>query len=218
LLSFVKKFEVLKNLILILLLSFGISFVVQSQEFGSNIIGTEKSEFQKETKGFNPDVSVSLGTSFTSFGSGYNMFGTFIMPEIEMPVSKKFSVRAGFGYSSLFLSNPEQSGNIFQQENHQVGTVYVSGLYYINPKLSIAGTAYKTFNLAPIKNELNPHALDFTNEGINVNVDYKVTDHFRINAGFSYQKRSPYFNYYPETNVFGQSPYYNNGFYRGIGF
>jgi hypothetical protein len=190
---------------------FGFSFTALSQEFGSNVIGVEKSGYQKESKGFNPNVSVSLGTSFTSFAPGFNMFGTFIMPEFELPVSKKFSVSAGFGYSRFFISNPEQSGNLFQQENHQLGIAYISGLYHVNSKLSIAGTASKTFELAPVKNELNPHALDFSNEGVRVNIDYKVTDHFRINAGFSYQKGNPYF-YYPEGNIFNPSPFFNNDF------
>jgi len=214
--NFVKSF-VLKNLVCFIIISFVVSTTTYAQEFGSNVLGTENSNVKKESVGFNPNVSVSLGSSFASFGMGYNMFGTFVMPEFEMPVSKKLSVKVGLGYSNLFLSSPEQTGNIFQQDNQQYGTVYVSGLYHVNSRLIITGTAFKTFSLAPVKNEINPRALDFSNEGIQINVDYKVTDNFRINAGFSYQKKSPY-NYYYKPGGFNMnpSPFYNYGPFQGF--
>ncbi len=204
-------------IIYILLLGFSVS-LVQSQEFGSNVVGVEKEKPTNLENTFKPDISVSLGTSFSSFGPGFNTFGTYIMPEITMPLSKKFSVRAGIGYSTMFVSTPESTGSIFGQNNLQYGTVYVSGLYHVNPKLTIAGTAFKTFDLAPQNNEINPQSLDFSNEGFIIDVEYKVTENFRINAGFSYQKQNPY-NYYYNPGGFNMhpSPFRNNGFGSGFG-
>lgn len=191
-----------------------------SQEFGSNAINSADDEvtIAKANEGFKPDVSVTLGSSFMSFGQGYNSFGTFVMPEITFPVTKKFSVQAGIGYSTMFYNSPNQSGNIFSNNMNQYGLIYVSGIYQVNEKLSVAGTAYKTFDLNPKQGEVNPQALDFSNEGVNVNIDYKVNERLRINAGFSYQKsNSPFYNQmYPGAFNNGLSPFSNGMF--GPGF
>lgn len=204
-------------IIYILLLGFSVS-LVQSQEFGSNVVGVEKENTTSLENTFKPDISVSLGTSFSSFGPGFNIFGTYIMPEITMPLSKKFSFRAGIGYSTMFVNTSEGTGSIFGQNNLQYGTVYVSGLYHVNPKLTIAGTAFKTFDLAPQNNEINPQSLDFSNEGFIIDVEYKVTENFRINAGFSYQKQNPY-NYYYNPGGFNMhpTPFGQSGFGAGFG-
>jgi len=142
-------------------------------------------------KGFNPHVSVTLGTSFGSFYPGFNSFGTYIMPEITAPVTNKFSVGVGMGYSSLFNSYPgEQS--LFGSTPQQYGSVYVKGIYQLNEHVTISAMGYKTFNLQPSlqKETINPHALDLNNEGVMINLNYKVSDKFEINAAFSYDKRN----------------------------
>ena len=201
--------------IFMLLLSF---ISLSAQEFGSNAINApiEEKPIVVKKQGFNPDidVSVSLGTSFSSFGPGMNMFGTYVMPEFTIPVSKKFAVRAGIGYSTMFYSTPGGEGNIFSQNNLQYGHVYVSGIYQVNEKLIITGTAYKTFDLAPRpEDQFNPHAFDFSNQGVNVNIDYKVSDRVRFNVGISYQKQNGYNNMYNPGgfNNFG-SPFNHGGF------
>jgi hypothetical protein len=200
---------------IILLLGF---ISLSAQEFGSNVINTpiEEKPVVVKKQGFNPDidVSVSLGTSFSSFGPGMNMFGTYVMPEFTIPVSKKFAVRAGIGYSTIFYSSPANEGNIFSQNNAQYGHIYVTGIYHVNEKLTISGTAYKTFDLATRpEDQFNPHAFDFSNQGVNVNIDYKVSDRVRFNVGVSYQKQSPYNNMYNRGgfNNFG-SPFNQGGF------
>jgi hypothetical protein len=203
---------------------------LSAQEFGSNLINApvEEKPIVEQKKGFNPDIDVSLtlGTSFSSFRPGMNMFGTYVMPEFRLPVSKKFAIQAGIGYSSMFYSSPGNEGTIFEQNNIHYGLIYVSGIYAVNPKLTIAGTAWKTFNLnQQPENSINPRALDFSSEGVAVNVDYKVTERFRVNVGFSYRKYNSY-NYlgYPGMNGypggFGgirPSPFGNSGFGGGFG-
>ena len=200
-------------------------FSAGAQEFGSNAINApfEEKPIVEQKKGFNPDidVSVSLGTTFSSFGPGYNMFGTYVMPEFTVPINKKFAIRAGIGYSNMFYSTPGNEGTLFEQNNMHYGSVYISGIYSVNEKLTIAGTAYKTFDLAARpEDQLNPRALDFSNEGIAVNVDYKISDNVRFNIGFSYQKQSGYGNMYNQGGYGGfpmsGSPF-NTGFGRGFG-
>ena len=196
---------------------------VYAQQFGSNIKEV-KSDSTTNTQdeghqGFKPDVQVTMGTSFSSFGPGFNTLGTYIAPEISLPVNNKFSIQVGMGYSSLFFNQPGETtiGNT----NSQYGSLYVSGTYLINDKLSIRGTGYKTFLLNPPPAENTPGTPDFSNQGVAFDVDYKVSDHFHINASFQYRQQNyPQFYYgYPSPGYgapmnpvtpfggFGRSPF-----------
>lgn len=206
-------------LIAVILILSGLNTSTNAQQFGSNLkengqIVTDNSS----KKGFTPDVRVSLGSSFSSFGPGFNSFGTFIAPEISFPVNKKFSFQAGIGYSSIFYQAPEQ--NLFGGTPASYGSVYLSGTYQVNDKLSIRGTGYKTMLLNPVpgKDNQNPAAMDFSNQGVILDLNYKVSDHFHINASFEYREQNyPGFYYYDRgmSNPFG-SPFRNPAF--GTGF
>jgi hypothetical protein len=202
-----------KHIIILFILSLLVTGL-NGQEFGSNAKSSieEESVHFKQREGFKPEVTVSLGTSFTSFGPGYNMFGNWIMPEFTVPVSKKFSVRAGIGYSNMYFSTPNSEGTLFQQNNNlQMGTVYVSGIYSVNNKLTIYGTAYKTFDLKPVaQNEINPRALDLSEEGVMLNLDYKVNENFRFNVGISYQRQNPYNYMYAPGGFYGSPSLFGN--------
>jgi hypothetical protein len=163
---------------------------------------------KKPAKGFDPKVNLSVGSYFSSYGFGYNTFGTYVMPEITLPVNKNFAVRAGFGYTSLF-TNYGSEGSVFNNSPQHYGTVYVEGIYKVNEKITVSAAGYKTFNLQPLpqKEKINPRALDMSNEGVNVNINYKVNDRFQINAGFSYDK-----GYYNPYNMFGTPGIMNGGF------
>ena len=184
-----------------------------AQEFGSNVKQEGKVTLQAEQEGFKPDVRVSMGTSFSSFGPGFNSFGTYIAPEISMPVTNKFSIEVGLGYSSMFFSSPGEA--MFSQNNSQYGSIYVSGTYQVNEKLTIRGTGYKTFLLNPNNfNETgNANFYDFSNQGVRLDMDYKVSDEFRIGISFEYREQN-YPNFYPYNpggmNGFGDSPFQRN--------
>ncbi len=155
--------------------------------------------------GFKPDISVSLSSSFTSFGQGVNTFGTSIFPSISFPVSDKFSISTGIGYSSLFLGN----GSPFNSQQSSYGHVFVSGAYKLNEKITVRGTGYKTFLLNPASPsfESNSSYMDFSSQGVIMDVEYKVTDNFRINVGFEYRQQN-YPTYGPGINTI--NPIMNN--------
>ncbi len=205
---------------LLTLLLFG-STVLCAQEFGSNVKQEGKVTLQAEQQGFKPDVRVTLGTSFSSFGPGFNSFGTYVAPEISMPITKKFSVEVGIGYSSMFFSTPGEA--LFSQNNAQYGNIYVSGTYRVNEKLTIRGTGYKTFLLNPeqFNQNSNPAYYDFSNQGVILDLDYKVSDEFRIGVTFEYREQN-YPGFYPYNtggfnNGYGHSPFYGNPAF-GTGF
>ncbi len=198
----------------------GLSGSLFSQEFGSNVKQDGQVVLQAEQQGFKPDVRVSMGTSFSSFGSGFNSFGTYIAPEISMPVTKKFSVQVGLGYSSMFLNTPGET--MLSQNNSQYGSIYISGTYQVNEKLTIRGTGYKTFLLNPnnFTENGNSNFYDFSNQGVRLDMDYKVSDEFRIGISFEYREQN-YPNFYPYNyngmNGFGDSPFQRNPAF-GSGF
>lgn len=212
------QFTKITFIILLALLIGGIA-KLNAQEFGSNVKQEDKVTLQTEQHGFKPDVRVSLGTSFSTFGPGFNTFGTYIAPEISFPVYKKFSMQVGLGYSSLFFGQSGES--MFGTNPSQYGSLYVSGTYQINEKLTIRGTGYKTFLLNPTPQEetVNPGAMDFSNQGLILDIDYKVSEHFRINASFEYRKQNypAYYFGYPQ-NGFGAPNNFNSDFGAFGGF
>jgi hypothetical protein len=166
------------------------------------------------TKTSNPQLSASLSTSFTSFGSGVNLIGTSFMPQITFPMTEKFSISTGIGYSTFFIGDGTK--NLFQSNQSQYGHVFVSGNYLLSDKISLRGTAYKTFRLdSPSPNiESGFTAYNFSSQGIIMDVEYKVSDNFRINVGFEYREQNyPMFgpgfnnNFNNSSHMGGLSPY-----------
>jgi hypothetical protein len=177
---------------------------MQAQVFGQN---TKNIPANSKTT-FKPDVRLSLGSSFSTFYPGMNGFSTWVAPEISMSINKKWTVAAGIAYTNFMTTGtPEIAGYGNSIQNY--GSVYVKGRYQVNNKLSITGMAYKTFNLSPQKpnDKVNPRAIDFSNSGAMISVDYKVSDHFKINAAFSMEKR----HYNPfDPYGYGYSPFGGN--------
>ncbi len=165
------------------LLMSGLSLQAQTNLSGNNT----NDSFLNNSK---PKLSVSLSSSFSSFGPGYNTFGTSVMPEITFPVSSKFAVSAGIGYSTFFMGNRDEG--MFISNPSSYGHVFVSGSYLLNEKITLRGTAYKTFMLDPSNpgNEPASPAYDYSSQGIIMDVEYKVTDNFRINVGFEYREQN----------------------------
>lgn len=203
----------------ILFLAFICSILIQFDSFGQTFGSNVKTDSEEQTdiklqeqQGFKPDVKVSLGTSFTSYAPGYNSFGTFIAPEISMPVTKKIELSFGMGYSSMFYSIPGESS--FGSSPSSYGSIYVSGTYHVNEKLSIRGTAYKTFLLNPqnFSENTNNNYFDFSSQGAILDLEYRVTDNFRINASFEYREQN-YPNYFGNPqNSFGSPNSFNSSF------
>ena len=179
---------------------------VLAQTFGQDAKGSAP----QSTTAFKPDFQLSMGTSFSTFYPGMNSFSTWVAPEISMPVNKKWTISAGVAYTNfLTTGTPEITG--FGNTVQNYGSVYIKGRYQANDKLSITAAGYKTFNLSPQKPEdkVNPRAIDFSNSGAMISVDYKVNDHFRINAAFSMEKR-----HYNPFDPYGYGyPNYGGGYY-----
>lgn len=217
-----KKFKIVFIILSSILI--GLSSGSFAQEFGTNVKQQEgKVTLEKENEGFKPDVRVSLGTSFSSFGPGFNSFGTYVAPEISMPVTNKFSLQLGLGYSNMYFNSPGET--MFAGNNSQYGSIYVSGTYLVNEKLRLRGTAYKTFlmNPPPPGEQANPYMSDFSNQGFILDMDYNVTDDFSIGISIEYREQNypAFYPYGPNrmngfdgygSSPFQSDPFFNNGF------
>lgn len=205
-----------KNYLLLALMVF-IAFSSFAQQFGSNSIGSELNltteKVLTKKKSFVPDVSIAFGSSFSTFGKGFNAFGNFISPEFTFPINKKLAVKAGLAYSTLYYPNFGLENSSNSRTFDQYGSVYISGIYQLTEKLIVAGTAFKSFPLSEQSPQANPRALDFSNEGIILDMNYKLSDKVSVSAGFKYQKHNSY-NYYNNFggyNSFG-APFNNSLF------
>jgi predicted porin len=152
-----------------------------------------------------PSCSLKMGSQFATGMNGNSIFGTSISPSVIFPVKPKFSIEAGISYQSLFLNSRNSESTQSGSNHFSLGSVYVSGLYELNPKVTLRGTAWKQFDLSSSK--LNPRAIDFEAEGINIGVQYQVTEKFRVEASFEYSNGNHPCSYqFPGTNSFGSFP------------
>lgn len=159
-------------------------------------------------------VGVQAGTEFmatSGYGSG---FSTFLSPTLTYPVSTRFLVSGGISVVNTSLNgyrpwySPETnsfSGNITQT------TLWVSGQYLLNDRLTLTGTAWKTIDFTG--NHSGNYPVYKTNpEGAFFKVGYKVTDNFHIEAGFGYSQGSHGYYYgYPTRGLgsYGFDPFFN---------
>ncbi len=153
------------------------------------------------TRKFN--VHLSLGSQFSSwigYGSGLS---TFVTPTFTYDVNKRLQLQGGislvttnyFGVRPFFSESngPTSSGNFTS------ALLFVSGTYLLNNNIRISGSAFKEF---PVSGDPLPYSpfQPYSNDGahgIRMDINYKVGEHFQIQAGFGYSKGvNPYYSPY----------------------
>jgi hypothetical protein len=169
-------------LVLILTTVFSASAQVSSNgnQSGNSFLGNSK-----------PKLNMSLSSSFSSYGNGLTVIGTSVLPQITFPISDKFSLKAGIGYSTLFFGGDNQS--MYSSAPTSYGHLFVSGDYIVNEKITLRGTAYKTFSLGSnpmVAGENESVINDFSSQGFIMDIEYKVTENFRVNVGVEYRQQN----------------------------
>lgn len=156
--------------------------------------------------------SLVSGAGFSTFGRSGSMFDTWVAPSFTQPLSKKFSLSAGaiIG-NTTFTGMPvfNHEGNISSfSGNLTTFTLFTSGTYQMNDRLTISGSAYKTINPA-FNNRLNPESLRMEAQGVSVGVGYKIGENMHIGAEIRMQQGNSNF-YSPFSNP--ASPFGTNRF------
>jgi len=158
-----------------------------------------------------PEFHVSVGMEFST-ASGYGSgFTQYIVPTVSYPLGKKFIISGGiaFANTNYFNARPLYSGDIFQpySGNYSSLTVFASGTYFINDRLTITGAFYKEIPVAGKPLAYSPYypVSQQGSQGVNMNVQYKLGEHVFIQAGFQVNQGRNSDN----TNPF--APYHAHG-------
>lgn len=213
---------------LIILLVVALPFVIKAQEPAYN------SEFQLNgvSGGYNAggniitgtalpglynpvDFHLQTGMSAGTLGFGGNFLQSYVSPSFAMPLNKKLSISAGVTYSHTTLNNLPLIRTNGEVEKYSGGmntlTMYTSGLYRVNDKLTVTGSAYKTVNPS-FNARLSPQALQLEAKGVSVGVDYKLGENTHIGAEIRMQQRTTnFYNPFNAPNGYYERPYYPGG-------
>lgn len=156
--------------------------------------------------------SIQAGTGIGSNFKGNTSYMTYISPAFAYNVSPRFRLKAGVSVINTF-GDPYYAGyDGYSAAVMTPGTttrVFAQGDYLLSNKLMISGAAYKDF---PV---FNPRATDPRfkmpeSQGMILNLNYRPTSSFEINASFEYGtgSRSPLNSpFYHHGGIPGYSPW-----------
>ncbi len=164
---------------------------------------TARSQKPQSIKGYHlvkkPEYHVSVGMDFFSasgYGSGLTQY---VAPSISYPIGKRFVLSGGLvvANTNYFNARPLFSGDAFQpySGNYTSLTVYASGTYFLNDRLTISGAFYKEIPVAGRSVAYAPYGNSTMqgSQGFKVNAQYRLGEHVFIQAGFEMnQGRDPY--------------------------
>jgi len=182
-------------------------------QFMFNDLYNPASRFVTEnTTDNSPKVRIGMSSTYFNTSYGASVFGTNISPSVSFKLKPKLHLVTGMSYQTYFVNTNKSVVEEANQFNHatniSVGTIYISGIYELNSKTTIRSTAWKQFDLSSPKTTLNPRATNFEAEGINVGINYKVNDHFQIDASFDYSNGyNPYRSAYQRFGNYSSSPF-----------
>jgi hypothetical protein len=152
--------------------------------------------------------TMQVGTSMASNFKGSTSFGTYVSPALAYNVSSRFRLKAGVTVFNNF-GDPYYSGydNYYSpvMNSGTTTSVFVQGDYLLSNKFMVSGTLYKDFNSFNAS-VTDPRLKTPESQGMILNLNYRPTQHFEINASFGYGEgsRSPL-----------NSPFYHGGMFPG---
>jgi hypothetical protein len=156
--------------------------------------------------------SMQVGTGFGSNFNGNSSFNTFISPALAYNVSSRFRLKAGVTVFNNY-GDPYYAGyDSYYSPVIASGTttsIFVQGDYLLSNKFMLSGAYYKDFS------SFNTHTTDPRlktpeSQGMILNLNYRPTSSFEINASFEYGNgnRSMFHNPFYHNSMFpGDSPW-----------
>jgi hypothetical protein len=132
--------------------------------------------------------SLQVGTGFGSNFNGNSSFSTFISPALAYNVSKRFRLKAGVAVFNI-SGDPYYAGydNYYSpvMANGTTTSVFVQGDYLLSNRFMLSGAVYKDFS------SFNAHITDPRvktpeSQGMILNLNFRPTRSFEINASFEY--------------------------------
>jgi hypothetical protein len=168
------------------------------------IDSTGNLRFKKGDMGF----SMQVGTGFAGDFKGNSSISTYVSPALAYNLTSRFRLKAGVTISNYF-GDPYYS--IFDGYNSPVMNsgastrVFVQGDYLLSNKFMVSGAVYKDFSSFNAR-VTDPRLKTPESQGMILNLNYRPTSYFEINASFGYGEgpRSPL-----------NSPFYHSGMFPG---
>ena len=158
--------------------------------------------------------NLQTGATFSSGFGGGSLFNTFVAPSFSQPLGKKFTLSAGAVIGNTTFTNTPMINSEGQfspvSGNLTTFTIFTSGAYQVNDRLTVTGSAYKTINPA-FNSRMNPENLRMEAQGMSVGVGYRVGENMHIGAEFRLNQGDGNF-YQPYYGIPG-SGMMRNGFY-----
>lgn len=121
--------------------------------------------------------NLQTGASFNSGFGGGSLFNTFVSPSFSQPIGKKLTLSAGAVIGNTTFNNAPMINGEGQfspvSGNLTTFTIFTSGAYQLNDRLTVTGSAYKTINPA-FNPRMNPENLRMESQGMSVGVGYQL--------------------------------------------
>jgi len=205
----VKKLSISFALFLALSLSAISQFYYSGLASSFNMPGTQYVIDSTGNLRFKPgDIgfSMQVGTGFAGNFNGNTSFNSYISPALAYNVSSRFRLKAGVTVFNNF-GDPYYAGydNYYSPviSSGTTTSVFIQGDYLLSNKFMLSGAYYKDFS------SFNAHVTDPRlkipeSQGMILNLNYRPTGNFEINASFEYGSGN--------RSMF-HDPFYRNGMF-----
>lgn len=204
------------------------TFLVFLLSISAPLSGQEGSGLFKETPVYAsaPHFGLQAGTMFSSGFGGGSMFTHSLAPSFNWDISRRFNIGFGTIFSSSSMNGmnaffpymPHMAGgesmSLFQNQRLFSTSLYVSGAYQVNPRLTLIGTTWMERNNLQ-EMGINPDAFSTNPRGMMFGFDYRVTENFSFGAEINISSGYNPFNPLVGRNFYGPgfhspSPFHRN--------
>ena len=145
----------------------------------------------KTNKGLKGHWGVNAGGFAGSFNHN-SYYGSFLSPNYTLDLTSKFSVQAGYIYSTFNTSGISNSeGTQILPRSFNNSFVYAQGIYKVSDKVFLTGGAYTSL-IKPAPNTLNP-AFQEMSKGGKFGIGYNISETSSIYFEMQFNKgNSPF--------------------------
>ena len=150
--------------------------------------------------------SLNIGSEFSSVAGFGSALTTWVSPGISYGITPRIRLGGGFtvATTNYFGARPwfgTEENNV-SNGNFTTATLYVNGLWAVNDRLTIFGSAFKQIPITKDPLPYNPFNRTSQKgaQGVDFNIGYKIGDNFYFQAGFRYSE--------------GINPWYRNSIFN----
>lgn len=185
-------------------LFFSSSLIAQQAKISDSL---KKSFITEKPMSFHLTAGTAFATGFKKTGS---VMSTFLAPELNYKLSKRFTLDVGLVLVNSSFNMPRIAGGEFQTKpfasNFTSTFLYAGGQYKLNDRITFNGQAYTLINTFAVKSDLD-HVYDANLKGVKFGMDYKVSEHSTIGIEFNISNKPSPYSFSP-TGFPYQNPFY----------